>query len=155
MELETLRHSASHILAQAVKRLYSGVRLGIGPPIKDGFYYDFDSSHPFNPEDLKRIEEEMKKIVKENYKFEKLEVSKEEAEKLFKDKGETYKLELLREIPDKNVTLYRDGEFIDLCRGPHVESTGKVKYFKLLSVWWKEMHGKENGILSSYNLQTL
>ncbi|NOZ63836.1 MAG: threonine--tRNA ligase, partial [Caldiserica bacterium] len=140
MDLETLRHSASHILAQAVKRLYPDVRLGIGPAIKDGFYYDFDSPQPFTPEDLKRIEKEMRKIVKDNYQFEKLSVSKEEAEKVFKEKGENYKLELLKEIPDGSVTLYRDGDFTDLCKGPHVESTGKVKYFKLLSVagaYWK------------------
>lgn len=140
MDLQTLRHSASHILAQAVKRLYPEVRLGIGPSIKSGFYYDFDSPQPFTPEDLKRIEKEMRKIVKDDYRFEKLSVSKEEAEKVFKEKGENYKLELLKEIPDGGVTLYRDGEFIDLCRGPHVESTGKVKYFKLLSVagaYWK------------------
>ncbi len=144
MDLETLRHSASHILAQAVKRLYPEVRLGIGPAVKNGFYYDFDSPQPFTPEDLKKIEKEMRKIVKDNYRFEKLSVSKEEAERVFKEKGENYKLELLKEIPDNSVTLYRDGEFTDLCKGPHVESTGEVKYFKLLSVAGAYWRGSEN-----------
>ncbi|MCI2429572.1 threonine--tRNA ligase [Candidatus Acetothermia bacterium] len=132
------RHSYSHIMAQAVRRLFPGVRLAIGPAIEDGFYYDFDVEKPFTPEDLEKIEAEMKKIVKENYKFERLEVSKDEARHFVKD--EPYKLELLDEIPDERVSFYRDGDFIDLCRGPHILSTGQVKHFKLLSVagaYWR------------------
>ncbi len=132
------RHSYSHILAQAVRRLFPGVKLAIGPAIEDGFYYDFDVEKPFTPEDLEKIEAEMKKIIKENYKFERLEVSKDEARHLVRD--EPYKLELLDEIPDERVSFYRDGEFIDLCRGPHMLSTGQVKHFKLLNVagaYWR------------------
>ncbi|MCD6521781.1 threonine--tRNA ligase [Candidatus Calescamantes bacterium] len=139
-ELEILRHSASHILAQAVKRLFPEARLGIGPPIKDGFYYDFDVPRPFTPEDLEKIEEEMRKIVEEDFPFIKKVVPKEEAKRFFREKGEKYKLELLEEIPAQEVSLYEDGEFVDLCRGPHVKSTGEVKYFKLLSVagaYWR------------------
>jgi threonyl-tRNA synthetase len=132
------RHSYSHILAQAVRRLFPGVKLAIGPAIEDGFYYDFDVERPFTPEDLEKIEAEMKKIVQENYTFERLEVSKDEARHLVKD--EPYKLELLDEIPDERVSFYRDGDFIDLCRGPHMLSTGQVKHFKLLNVagaYWR------------------
>lgn len=132
------RHSYSHILAQAVRRLFPGVKLAIGPAIEDGFYYDFDVEKPFTPEDLEKIEAEMKKIIKENYKFERLEVSKDEARHWVRD--EPYKLELLDEIPDERVSFYRDGEFIDLCRGPHMLSTGQVKHFKLLNVagaYWR------------------
>jgi threonyl-tRNA synthetase len=132
------RHSYSHILAQAVRRLFPGVKLAIGPAIEDGFYYDFDVDKPFTPEDLEKIEAEMKKIVQANYQFERLEVSKDHARQLVKD--EPYKLELLEEIPDETVSFYRDGDFIDLCRGPHMLSTGQVQYFKLLSVagaYWR------------------
>jgi threonyl-tRNA synthetase len=132
------RHSYSHILAQAVRRLFPGVKLAIGPAIEDGFYYDFDVDKPFTPEDLEKIEAEMKKIVQANYQFERLEVSKDHARQLVQD--EPYKLELLEEIPDETVSFYRDGDFIDLCRGPHMLSTGQVQYFKLLSVagaYWR------------------
>ncbi len=140
-DLKTLRHSAAHILAQAVKRLYPSVKLGIGPAIEDGFYYDFYYPEGFTSEDLKKIEREMKKIIKEDFPFERIEVSREEAEKILKEQGEDFKLELLKEIPStETISFYRDGEFIDLCRGPHVESTGKVKAVKLLSVagaYWR------------------
>jgi threonyl-tRNA synthetase len=132
------RHSYSHIMAQAVRRLFPEVKLAIGPAIEDGFYYDFDVERPFTPEDLEKIEAEMKKIVKENYKFERAEVSKDEARHFVKD--EPYKLELLDEIPDERVSFYRDGDFIDLCRGPHMLGTGQVKHFKLLNVagaYWR------------------
>lgn len=125
-------------MAQAVRRLFPGVKLAIGPAVEDGFYYDFDVESPFTPEDLERIEAEMKKIVKENYPFERFEVSKDEARHMLKD--EPYKLELLEEIPDEKVSFYRDGDFIDLCRGPHMLSTGQVRYFKLLNVagaYWR------------------
>ncbi len=132
------RHSCSHIMAQAVRRLFPGVKLAIGPAIEDGFYYDFDYERSFTPEDLEKIEAEMKKIVKENHRFERFEVSKDEARKMLQD--EPYKLELLEEIPDETVSFYRDGDFVDLCRGPHMLSTGQVKHFKLLNVagaYWR------------------
>ena len=143
--LDTLRHSASHILAQAVKRLYPGVKLGIGPAIEDGFYYDFYYPEGFTPEDLKRIEKEMRKIVKENYPFERIETSREEARQMLQEAGEDFKLELLEEIPEgETISFYRDGDFIDLCRGPHVKTTGEVKAFKLLSVAGAYWRGDEN-----------
>lgn len=127
------RHTASHILAQAVKRLYPKVKLAIGPAIDNGFYYDFDTDTPFTPEDLAKIEGEMKKIVKENLVLERIEVSPEEAKKLFEEAGEKYKVELVEEHSGKGerITLYRQGEFVDLCAGPHLMSTGAVKAFKL------------------------
>ena len=127
------RHTASHILAQAVKRLYPKVKLAIGPAIDNGFYYDFDTDTPFTPEDLAKIEGEMKKIVKENLALERIEVSPEEAKKLFEEAGEKYKVELVEEHSGKGerITLYRQGEFVDLCAGPHLMSTGAVKAFKL------------------------
>ncbi len=132
------RHSYSHIMAQAVRRLFPGVKLAIGPAIEDGFYYDFDYERAFTPEDLEKIEAEMKKIVQENYQFERFEVSKDEARKMLQD--EPYKLELLEEIPEETISFYRDGDFVDLCRGPHMLSTGQVKHFKLLNVagaYWR------------------
>jgi threonyl-tRNA synthetase len=132
------RHSCSHIMAQAVRRLFPGVKLAIGPAIEDGFYYDFDYERSFTPEDLEKIEAEMKKIVQENYPFERFEVSKAQARAMLQD--EPYKLELLEEIPEETVSFYRDGDFVDLCRGPHMLSTGQVKHFKLLSVagaYWR------------------
>ena len=139
--LDALRHTASHIMAQAVKRLYPEVKLAIGPPIQDGFYYDFQISQPFSTDDLGKIEKEMRKIVKRNYPLVKEELGREEAEALFEEAGETYKLELIQDIPEsKSISVYRQGEFIDLCAGPHVKSTGLVKHFKLLSIagaYWR------------------
>jgi len=138
MELETLRHSAAHIMAQAVKSIWPDVKVAIGPSIADGFYYDFDKKEPFLPEDLPKIEEKMKKIVKDNQKFEKKDISKEEALELFR--SEPYKLELIKEIPDETVSVYSNGDFTDLCKGPHVGYTKKVKAFKLLSIagaYWR------------------
>lgn len=140
MNLEALRHSASHIMADAVKRLYPKAKLGIGPAISDGFYYDFDIEEPIKPEDLERIEVEMKKIVKENTKFTCQEIPKKEATSLFKKLGEDYKLELIEGIKDSKVSIYRHGNFIDLCKGPHVNTTGEAKVFKLLSLagaYWR------------------
>ena len=140
MELDTLRHSTSHIMAQAVKRLFPGVKLAIGPAIEDGFYYDFDVPQPFLEEDLPRIEAEMAKIIKENHKFERSLLKKDEALKQFKKMDEPYKVELIEEIPDSEVTIYSNGDFTDLCRGPHIDSTGQVKAFKLLSIagaYWR------------------
>ncbi len=140
-ELSRLRHSAAHILAQAVKRLYPSVKLGIGPAIEDGFYYDFYYPDGFTPDDLKRIEKEMHKIIRQNFPFERIEVSRSEAERILKEQGEEFKIELLRDIPEgEKISFYKDGEFIDLCRGPHVERTGDVKAVKLLSVagaYWR------------------
>ena len=144
-----LRHTASHILAQAVKRLYkdANVRLAIGPAIDNGFYYDFDIDRQLTEADLADIEKEMKKIVKENLKLERKEVSREEALKFFEEKGETYKVELINDLPeDEKITMYTQGEFTDLCAGPHVVSTGKVKALKLMSIagayWRGDEHNK-------------
>ncbi|MGC8778715.1 MAG: threonine--tRNA ligase, partial [Candidatus Caldatribacteriaceae bacterium] len=137
-------HSTSHIMAQAVKRLFPGAKLAIGPAIEEGFYYDFDLPEPLSEGDLEKIEEEMWRIIREDIPFERLEVSKEEAENIFAERGETYKLEILQEIEDDLVSLYRQGDFIDLCRGPHLPSTGYVKAFKLLSVSGAYWRGKES-----------
>ncbi len=130
---EAFWHSTSHIMAYAVKILFPEAKLGIGPAIDVGFYYDFDTS-PFTPDDLTSIEEKMKEIISENYKFEKREVKKEEGKKIFEKLNEIYKLELLDKIEGDIVSLYQSGDFIDLCKGPHITSTGEVKYFKLLSI---------------------
>ncbi len=138
-------HTTSHILAQAVKRLFPDVKLGIGPSIENGFYYDFYTEKPFTPDDLTKIEEEMKKIIKDDYKLERFEKSKEEAKEILKN--EPFKLELLEEIPENTVSFYKQGEFIDLCQGPHLESTGQVKFFKLLSIassYWKGDENRES-----------
>lgn len=140
-ELETLRHSTAHIMAQAVKELYPETKITIGPSIKDGFYYDFDRDTPFTVEDLEKIEKKMNEIIKADTPFERTEVSKDEARKIFKD--ESYKIELINEIPDEKVSIYKQGNFIDLCRGPHLQSTGKVKSFKLLSLAGSYWRGSE------------
>lgn len=143
MDLTTLRHSTAHVMAQAVKELFPGTKLGIGPAIEDGFYYDFDSSHSFSPEDLAKIEGRMREIVKQDLKFDRKETGKKEAEALFKKLGEDYKMELIREIPEDRVTVYQSGDFVDLCRGPHLESTGGLMAFKLLSIAGAYWHGIE------------
>lgn len=138
--LEVLRHSASHLLAQAVKRLYPGTKLGIGPAIKDGFYYDLDVPQQISEEALLKIEQEMRRIVKENLPITRKVLTKEEAKALFAEKEEIYKLELIEELPDSEVSIYEQGEFLDLCRGPHVPSTSHIKHFKLLSLagaYWR------------------
>ena len=141
-----LRHTASHILAQAVKRLYkdSNVQLAIGPAIDNGFYYDFDIDRQLTEADLRDIEKEMKKIVKENLKLERKEVSRADAIAFFKEKGENYKVELIEDLPeDAIISMYSQGEFTDLCAGPHVLSTGKVKAIKLQSVAGAYWRGSE------------
>ena len=144
MDLDTLRHSCSHIMAQAVKELWPDVKLGIGPSIEDGFYYDFDKKEPFTDEDLANIEQKMQGIIAKDEPFVREEVSREEALKLFKELKEDYKVSLIQEIPDERVSIYKTGsDFIDLCRGPHIESTGKIKAFKLLSVAGAYWHGIE------------
>ena len=135
------RHTASHILAQAVKRLYPAAKLTIGPAIDNGYYYDIDSEAPFNADALKALESEMKKIVKENLKIERFELPREEAIKLMQEKDEPYKVQLIEELPeDAVISFYRQGEFTDLCAGPHLFSTGAVKAFKLTQctgAYWK------------------
>ena len=135
------RHTASHILAQAVKRLYPATKLTIGPAIENGFYYDFDSEIPFGADVLAALEAEMKKIVKENLKIERFELPREEAIKLMTEKEEPYKVQLIEELPeDAVISFYRQGEFVDLCAGPHLFSTGAVKAFKLTQctgAYWK------------------
>src|SRR5882762_6517113 len=138
--LATLRHSTSHVMAQAVKRLFPDVKVAIGPAIDDGFYYDFAKSEPFTPDDLVKIEEGMREIAKANHPFERQEMSRAEAIAFFRERGEPYKVEILEGIDADRVSLYRQGDFIDLCRGPHVSSTGQVKHFKLLSssgAYWR------------------
>ncbi|RTZ92114.1 MAG: threonine--tRNA ligase, partial [Deltaproteobacteria bacterium] len=140
ISLDTLRHSASHVMAQAVKDLYGDVKLAIGPSIEDGFYYDFDAPVRFTEEDLEKIEKRMAEIVKENLPFEREEMTREEAIEFFRKRGEPYKVELLEDMEDDTVSLYRQGDFVDLCRGPHVPSTGKIGAFKLLSLagaYWR------------------
>ena len=136
MKLETLRHSTAHIMAYAVKELFPKVKLAIGPSIDDGFYYDFDYKENFTPEDLKKIERKMHEIIKQNLKFKKIKVSKQKAKQMLK--GEPYKLELLKEL--KVPTFYQVGDFIDLCKGPHVKSTKEIKAYKLMKIagaYWK------------------
>ena len=137
----TYRHTVSHILAQAVKRLYPNVKLAIGPAIDNGFYYDFDSDVMFTAEILEKIEEEMKKIIKENLPLEKFTMSRDEALKYFEDKGEEYKVELINDLPEgEEISFYSQGDFTDLCAGAHLMSTGSVKAFKLFSstgAYWR------------------
>jgi len=139
--LEVLRHSSAHLMAQAVKRLFPEVQITIGPVIENGFYYDFKHERAFTPEDLEQIEVEMKKIVAENLPVAREEVSRADAVRLFHDMGEHYKAEIIASIPaDEGISLYRQGEFVDLCRGPHVPSTGRISAFKLTGVagaYWR------------------
>ena len=138
--LSTLRHSTSHVMAQAVKRLYPEVKLAIGPAIEDGFYYDFDRSTPFTTEDLARIEATMREITRADYRFERREMDRSEAIGFFRDHQEPFKVEILEGLDAPRVSLYQQGEFVDLCRGPHVASTGHVKHFKLLTssgAYWR------------------
>jgi threonyl-tRNA synthetase len=136
-------HTASHILAQAVKRLYPQVKLTIGPAIENGFYYDFDTPEPFTPEVLEKIEAEMKKIVKEELPLERFELPPDEAIKLMEEKGEPYKIELINEHAGKgeNISFYRQGEFVELCAGPHIPDTGRVKAYKLTQCTGAYWHG--------------
>ena len=137
-------HTTSHIMAQAVKRLYPGAKVTIGPSIDKGFYYDFDVEKPFSDEDLVKIEEEMKKVIKEDLPIERFELPREEAIKLMEDKDEPYKVELIKDLPEGEViSFYKQGEFTDLCRGPHLPSTGCVKAIKLLSTSGAYWRGNE------------
>ncbi|GAY75387.1 threonyl-tRNA synthetase [Sporolactobacillus inulinus] len=139
--LEIMRHSCAHLLAQALRRIYPDVKLGIGPVIKNGFYYDVEMEHSLSKEDFPKIEKEMKKIVSENLPIVRKEVSRSEAIDLFKKLDDHLKLELIRDLPeDATITIYSQGEYVDLCRGPHLPSTGKIKAFKLMNVsgaYWR------------------
>ncbi len=145
-ELLKIRHSASHVLAEAVLRLFPSAKLDIGPATDSGFYYDFDIDHKFTAEDLTKIEAEMKRIIDENQRFEKFEATREEAEKIIRENGqELYKLGRLADIPEgEKITFYKNGEFVDLCAGPHVDYTKRIKAFKLLSVAGAYHRGDEN-----------
>lgn len=139
-EIEIYRHSTSHIMAHAVKELFPGARLAIGPATEDGFYYDFDIDRPLTPEDLSRIEEKMAEIIKNDKPFKRNVLHRRDAIELFRKAGEDYKVEILNQIADEEVSLYEEGGFVDLCRGPHVPSTGVIKAFKLLSIagaYWR------------------
>ncbi len=144
MDLDILRHSCSHIMAQAVKEIWPDIKLAIGPSIEDGFYYDFAKETPFTEEDLLRIENKMREIIAADEKFVRIEISREEAIKLFQGLKEDYKVELINALADPKVSIYRTGnKFVDLCRGPHLGSTAEVKAFKLLSVAGAYWHGIE------------
>ncbi|PEE41426.1 threonine--tRNA ligase [Bacillus pseudomycoides] len=143
--IEVARHTSAHILAQAVKRIYGDVKLGVGPVIENGFYYDMDLPSSIGVEDLPKLEKEMKNIVNENLKIERVEIIRKEAEKLFQDVNDHLKLELLEAIPENEiVTIYKQGEFVDLCRGPHLPSTGYLKVFQLTHVSGAYWRGDSN-----------
>lgn len=138
--IEVLRHSTSHVMAQAVQGLFPEAKITIGPVIKDGFYYDFDIDRGFSPEDFPAIEKKMKEIIDRDLPMIRQVISREEAIRIFRGRKEPYKVELIEALPDPRVTLYQQGEFVDLCRGPHLPSTGKIKAFKLISVagaYWR------------------
>ncbi|RDE32063.1 threonine--tRNA ligase [Parageobacillus thermoglucosidasius] len=143
--LDILRHSTAHLMAQAIKRLYKNVKLGVGPVIENGFYYDIDMEESLTPEDLPKIEQEMRKIAKENLEIVRKEVSREEAIRLYEEIGDNLKLELINDIPEgETISIYEQGEFFDLCRGVHVPSTGKIKEFKLLNISGAYWRGDSN-----------
>jgi threonyl-tRNA synthetase len=138
--LAVIRHSTAHLMAQAVKRLYPSVQITIGPVIQDGFYYDFSKDTPFAPEDLARIEQTMQEIVKSDFQVTREEMPRDQAVTFFREQGEAYKAEIIGSIPEATVSLYRQGEFVDLCRGPHVPSTGRLRAFKLTGIagaYWR------------------
>ena len=143
-DLETIRHSAAHLMAAVVQQLYPDVKFDIGPATADGFYYDFDMEHRLVPEDLKKIDKAMKKLANHKLPIEKMELSRQEAEKILKESKQTYKLERLADVPEGDaITFYKLGDFVDLCRGPHVEHTGDLRVTKLLSIAGSYYRGKE------------
>jgi len=144
--LSILRHSISHVMAQAVQDVFPGAKVSIGPSIEDGFYYDFEYKEPFTTEDFTKIEKRMREIIAADYPFVREELSRDEAIKLFNERKESYKVELINDLPDdvKDVSIYKQGDYIDLCRGPHIPSTGMIKAFKLLSVAGAYWRGNEN-----------
>ena len=138
--LDILRHSTSHLMAQAVKELFPEAKPAIGPAIEQGFYYDFETKDPFVPEDLVRIEERMQSLSKSKIPITREEMSREEAIAFFQSRGEPYKVELLQALAEAPVSLYRQGDFVDLCRGPHLSSSGDIRFFKLTQVagaYWR------------------
>lgn len=145
--LDTIRHSCAHLMAMAVQDLFPSAQVTIGPVIENGFYYDFAFERPFTPEDLEKIEARMKELAKKDYKVERSILSREEAVGLFEEKGEKYKVEIIKDIPgDQPLSFYQQGDFVDLCRGPHVPSTGHIKAFKLMKVagaYWRGNSGNE------------
>ncbi len=143
-ELDRMRHSAAHVMAAAVSHLFENVRFDIGPATDEGFYYDFDMPHRLSPEDFPAIEEEMRRIISADLPFERMEVSRDEARRILEERGQTYKIERLEDIPEgETISFYKCGDFIDLCRGPHLARTGGIKVFKLLSVAGSYYRGKE------------
>ena len=142
--LDILRHSTAHLMAQAVQGLFPGTQVTIGPTIENGFYYDFKRDKPFTPEEIEKIEERMRELAKSNLKVEREETPKKEAVQMFRKMGENFKVDILTEIPDENVSLYRQGDWVDLCRGPHVPFTGVIQAFKLTSVAGAYWRGNEN-----------
>src|SRR5438046_2592970 len=146
--LDTIRHSTAHLMAMAVQELFPGTQVTIGPVIENGFFYDFGTDRPFSDEDLRRIEEKMQEIVKRDLPIRREEWNREEAIKLFDKLGEKYKVEIIKAIPgDEQLSVYRQGEWFDLCRGPHVPSTGKLGAFKLLSVAGAYWRGDEKNAM--------
>ncbi|MBI2501080.1 MAG: threonine--tRNA ligase, partial [Deltaproteobacteria bacterium] len=139
--IERIRHSAAHLMASAVQELFPGTKVTIGPVIDNGFFYDFDASKPFTPDDLQKIEKRMGELVGQDLPFKRSVMSREEAVKFFRNKGEKYKVEIIEGLPEgEEISLYRHGDWVDLCKGPHVGSTGEIKAFKLLSVagaYWR------------------
>ncbi len=147
--LQILRHSAAHVMAEAVKDLFPGVKVTIGPAIKDGFYYDFDYERPFDANDLPKIESKMTEIIDKDLPFIRSEVLSDEAVELFKSQGETYKVELIEDLSEEKVSIYKQGDFTDLCRGPHLPSTGKIKAFHLTHVAGAYWRGDETKAMLS------
>ena len=148
MNIDTLRHSCSHVMAQAVKELYPEVKVAIGPSIEEGFYYDFDKPEPFVPEDLEKIEKVMRKIIKDDLSFESEQWDKKKARDYFEKEGEIYKVELISDITDDQVSIYKTSDkFLDLCKGPHIKSTGQIKAFKLLSIAGAYWRGDERNAM--------
>ena len=141
--LDVLRHSTAHLMAQAVQSLFPGTQVTIGPTIEDGFYYDFKRDRAFTPEEIEKIEARMEEIAKSNLKVTREEMPRSQAIELFRGMGEDYKVAIIEDIPDENVSLYRQGDWVDLCRGPHVPSTGAIKAFKLTGVAGAYWRGNE------------
>ena len=134
-DFDTLRHSASHLMAQALQELYPGIKLAIGPCIEDGFYYDVEPTQPITGDDLPTIEQKMLEIAERDLPIERVELPRDEALTTVEQLGQSYKTAIINDLPDEAViSFYRQGDFIDLCRGPHVASTGIIKHFKLLSI---------------------
>lgn len=147
-DLDKLRHSCSHIMAQAVKELWPATKVTIGPAIDNGFYYDFDKKEPFTDEDIKKIEKRMREIINRKPAFKQSLMPRKEAIKMFKDMKEDYKVELIEKLPDEKVSIFHTGdEWLDLCKGPHIDNAGKIKAFKLLSVAGAYWHGDENNTM--------